>query len=585
MTKNLSSILVHITFSRYDRGSMKYLNDALGASKWRRRKRRLVSGIRWLTDTAGAHSETEHRRAHLLAWILLNLILLSVIALFLVLLVDPPHSERRGVYVSLILLLTLLVTLAYHLNRVGHYSIAAGLTVASATLGPWGSLAFDANILRGDFIPLTYVALTILLSSMLLSPAVTVALAALQLGGLWLAPVFIPSAAQINWPSLVLMVFFATVLSVVISTIHQRDIQLIERQARRLAHANHLISSFAEITTRMERALSQEQILTTLFAQLQTMDLACIIALQHRERKSFTIHYTPADTKAPEQIESEMELAALVPAFSPDSWKGSSKDENPFPLAAAAKPEVEAQWFLPQPGAAHLAESLQAIADQPGVDLLRLPLAFEDQLWGILWIWGKDISEDDLPILSAFAKQVGTSLDRAYLYQEVQSLALTDPLTGLQNRRGLFEWGKIEFARAQRTKRPLCCMMLDLDHFKGINDDYGHAVGDQVLLEVAARCRRSVREADLVCRYGGEEILILLPESDLEQGIRVADRLRKTIVEAPVLVSGLELNVTVSIGVSTNDKNTPQLETLIARADQAMYIAKYQGRNRVAISI
>ena len=91
---------------------MKDLKEAAGASKWRRINRTLVSGIRWLTQTAGAHSETERRRAHLLAWILLNLILLCVTALFLVLLVDPPHSERRSVYVNLILLLTLLVALA-----------------------------------------------------------------------------------------------------------------------------------------------------------------------------------------------------------------------------------------------------------------------------------------------------------------------------------------------------------------------------------------------------------------------------------------------------------------------------------------
>lgn len=187
--------------------------------------------------------------------------------------------------------------------------------------------------------------------------------------------------------------------------------------------------------------------------------------------------------------------------------------------------------------------------------------------------------------MSIFAKQIGISLERARLFQEVQSLALTDPLTGLQNRRSLFELGRIEFSRAHRMKRPFCCMMLDLDHFKQINDNYGHAVGDQILQEFAERCKRSVREVDLIGRYGGEEVVVFLPETDSDTAMHVAERLRASIQETPMEVSGQELNVTVSIGVSRKDENTLQLETLIARADQAMYIAKHKGRNRVALSV
>jgi len=131
-------------------------------------------------------------------------------------------------------------------------------------------------------------------------------------------------------------------------------------------------------------------------------------------------------------------------------------------------------------------------------------LAFEENLLGILWVWGKGITKADLPIMSIFAKQIGISLERARLFQEVQSLALTDPLTGLQNRRSLFELGRIEFSRAQRMERPFCCMMLDLDHFKQINDNYGHPMGDQVIREFAKRCKASVREVDLIGRYGAK---------------------------------------------------------------------------------
>jgi diguanylate cyclase (GGDEF)-like protein len=127
-------------------------------------------------------------------------------------------------------------------------------------------------------------------------------------------------------------------------------------------------------------------------------------------------------------------------------------------------------------------------------------------------------------------------------------------------------------------------MMLDLDHFKRINDEHGHLIGDQVLQEFASRCKNSVREADLVGRYGGEELIILLPETDRPTSMQVAERLRATIAARPIAVFNKDIGVTVSIGVAAEDENTHDLETLIARADQALYIAKHKGRNRVAMS-
>ena len=179
----------------------------------------------------------------------------------------------------------------------------------------------------------------------------------------------------------------------------------------------------------------------------------------------------------------------------------------------------------------------------PGVLIEENPL-------GILWVWGEGITKADLPIMSIFAKQIGISLERARLFQEVQSLALTDPLTGLHNRRSFFQLGRVEFSRAHRMERPLSCMMLDLDHFKQINDNYGHLLGDQILQEFAKRCKDSVREMDLVGRYGGEELIILLPETDLITALQVAERMCKSIAKAPMKVPSQEINVTVSIGIA-----------------------------------
>jgi diguanylate cyclase (GGDEF)-like protein len=252
--------------------------------------------------------------------------------------------------------------------------------------------------------------------------------------------------------------------------------------------------------------------------------------------------------------------------------------------AAVTDPENEIQVLFSRRRQKGIPEILQGVGVKPEIELLRLPLVFEENLLGILWIWGQGITKTDLPIMSIFAKQISSSLERARLFQEVQSLALTDALTGLQNRRSLFELGRLEFARSIRMNRPFSCMMLDVDHFKRINDNHGHAIGDEVLQEFAQRSKNSVREVDIIGRYGGEELVIILPETDLKTAKLVAERLRSSIEKTPVSVSTGELSMTISVGVATKDENTCDLETLIARADQAMYIAKYKGRNQVAVS-
>ena len=359
-----------------------------------------------------------------------------------------------------------------------------------------------------------------------------------------------------------------------------------ERQwLNQLAHSNELIYALAHITTNIEKALSKEQIIQTLGEELNKIDLTCIMAVYDADRRLFTINYTSTESKDLELIENGLGFPLLQYTFSRDKLNSVLKTGDILPSAAASDPSYEIQMLFNRPHREGISKILEGIGVTPDIEALRLPLVFEESLLGILWVWGKSITKADLPVMSIFAKQIGISLERAHLFQEVQSLAMTDPLTGLHNRRSLFELGKIEFSRANRMNRPICCMMLDLDNFKQINDNYGHPMGDQVLQEFATRCKRSIREIDLIGRYGGEEFVVFLPETDIETAMQVAERLRASIVETPMKVSDQEVNVTVSIGVSRKDENTLELETLIARADQAMYIAKHKGRNRVAISI
>ncbi len=162
------------------------------------------------------------------------------------------------------------------------------------------------------------------------------------------------------------------------------------------------------------------------------------------------------------------------------------------------------------------------------------------------------------------------------------ALAVTDELTGLYNRRYFERHLGVMLSKAQEQQRDLALMILDIDHFKAVNDNHGHDIGDAVLREFAARVRRNIRGVDLACRLGGEEFVVIMPDTDISQAEAVAERVRQSIAERPFEVNASRpLSVTVSIGVSRNETAADTAETLLKRADVALYRAKREGRNRV----
>lgn len=167
------------------------------------------------------------------------------------------------------------------------------------------------------------------------------------------------------------------------------------------------------------------------------------------------------------------------------------------------------------------------------------------------------------------------------LNAEMTRLAVTDSLTGVYNRRGFFEIGAREIDRARRFCRPLSVIMFDLDHFKEINDTYGHPAGDEVLRLVVTRCQQNLRSnVDVIGRYGGDEFTVLLPESTLENARSVAGRLLNA-ARNPLVLGDVQLDITFSLGVAELDQETGDFEQLLQRADRALYLAKESGRNCV----
>jgi diguanylate cyclase (GGDEF)-like protein len=166
--------------------------------------------------------------------------------------------------------------------------------------------------------------------------------------------------------------------------------------------------------------------------------------------------------------------------------------------------------------------------------------------------------------------------------RRLQEVALTDSLTGFPNRRYAMERIAQEWSAGDRTKRPLSCMMVDVDNFKTINDTYGHDVGDSVLKQAAAALKTGLRTQDVVCRIGGDEFLVICPDTDVAAVLLCGERLRSS-VEAVAIDSGVvQLKGSISVGVATRTPNLADVDALIKTADQGVYLAKQRGRNCVA---
>lgn len=230
---------------------------------------------------------------------------------------------------------------------------------------------------------------------------------------------------------------------------------------------------------------------------------------------------------------------------------------------------------------------------------MGVPLLVRDRLVGMISLDSHQVdtfTEEHARLATAFADQVAIALDNARLFEETQRLAITDSLTEVYNRRFFMELARNEFQRSRRYNKPLSMIMLDIDHFKTVNDTYGHLVGDLTLQTVTRRCRKQLRQSDVIGRFGGEEFIILLPETeaavkgidaqDLTLSIPaevVAHRLRETFEKEKIKSEWVEFQITISLGVAGMDETCKNVETLIDRADQAMYLAKNRGRNRVFV--
>lgn len=216
---------------------------------------------------------------------------------------------------------------------------------------------------------------------------------------------------------------------------------------------------------------------------------------------------------------------------------------------------------------------------------LCLPFISQTQPLGVLYLYRKDrdtFLPEEIELLTTFSHLAAIAAENTRIHSNTVKQATTDALTGLLNRRAFDEYMKTEQQRAQRYGKTFSLMMLDIDYFKKVNDTYGHAAGDALLKTLATILTQQVRDIDIVARFGGEEFVIVLPETEGTGAKILAERIRQTIARTPfTLPDEREIGVTVSMGIACFPHNAGSVETLLERADQALYLAKNNGRNRV----
>jgi len=218
---------------------------------------------------------------------------------------------------------------------------------------------------------------------------------------------------------------------------------------------------------------------------------------------------------------------------------------------------------------------------------LTLPLTVEGEILGCISInsdQSNAFDAQDLQFFSVIGYQMAATLKHFQRFSSIKNIAIYDTLTGLHNRRYFEERLGIEAQKSFYSGTPLSLVMVDIDHFKKVNDTFGHTEGDQVLCKTSSLLKNSVRKKDTVARYGGEEFILILPEAGLEASFVIAERIRRLVENTLFELGRAQINITISMGISNFPSHRAKSkEELVKMADQALYDAKRGGRNKVCI--
>ncbi|NOZ05372.1 MAG: diguanylate cyclase [Chloroflexi bacterium] len=338
---------------------------------------------------------------------------------------------------------------------------------------------------------------------------------------------------------------------------------ILERVNNLLDRRLYEVTVMNEITQLASPMVSYHDTVRAAVKKIAQMFEIDAVALVHTIEQDTALHIVPIRPVSPTYI-ARLEEKALQEASLPFDGQGqqirryvapSQHDDSPAPM----RNQLETVYHIP---------------------ILRGGAAK-----GVFVIAGDHrllIGPEDERTAQQLVSQAAVVMENAWLYDKIRQMAITDGLTGIYNRSHFLHLLDQEMLRSSRYGRPFGLMMLDIDHFKRVNDTFGHQVGDQVLQAIVSQCIEELREPDEIGRYGGEEFMVLLPETESAQASLVAERVRTRIADTVVHTTAGDARVTVSIGVTAwPDCGTDDSEAIIAKVDSALYQAKTNGRNRV----
>lgn len=339
-----------------------------------------------------------------------------------------------------------------------------------------------------------------------------------------------------------------------------QNARLFDDVAQTLVHEQRL----NEISQIISSSLDLNAVLQTILqltAQLVHADMAAL-ALISPDRQQMLFNHTY-------NLPGTLRRSA-VPVGEGLCWEAASKNASILADDYQQHPSALAEW------------------KELGVHAyLGVPLVAGNDTLGALNLFriaqGRPFNQRDRFLAEMVARQAGVAIQNARRYEEAKRLATHDSLTGLYTRHHFFELAHREYERSRRYQRPLSLIMLDLDNLKQVNDEYGHQTGDRALQVLAQICQAELRQVDLIGRYGGDEFIILLPETDLLKAARAAERVRERANQAVVENHQEQVRISVSLGVAALEDDIESFEALVDRADQAQYMAKESGKNQVRI--
>jgi diguanylate cyclase (GGDEF)-like protein len=357
--------------------------------------------------------------------------------------------------------------------------------------------------------------------------------------------------------------------------LNRRDMEDKNRElAEAVENANQLKEIAVKRAQELETLQEATQVVSSLFEQEETIQRI----LEQLER------VVPYDSAAVQLIRgAHLEIVGCRGFENEDEVNGiqfALQDDNPGAIVySTGSPLILADV---QQDFAHFRKPPhQHIRGWMGV-----PLRLKNRLIGIISLDSSTVDhfhDEQARLAGVFANQVAIALENTRLFEEVQRLAITDPLTGLYNRRHFYSLTMHEFLRYKRYGTPFSILMMDADHFKSVNDTFGHLSGDKVLQTLADLFRENMRNVDILCRFGGEEFIATLPETKAQEANRLAERLRDQIQKTIISTDTGEVTITVSIGLAEFGYGCETLDRLLDCVDKALYTAKLEGRNRVSV--